>query len=82
MTHTVYSLFVFRNRVELLFWSLATLTAAISIFCLIGIAAQIWIETPLMGQISEEGIPIEELLYPTITICAPDLVMIQNDQCN
>ena len=46
--------------------------AAVGILYLTGIAAQIWVETPLDWKVSEEGASVEDLPFPTITICAPD----------
>ena len=64
-----------RNHCELLYWSFTMALAAAGIAALTGIAARIWVETPLEWTISEKGVLIEELPYPTVTVCAVEQVI-------
>ena len=58
-----------RSRAELLWWAWWTLCGCVLPLYMNGITLGEWMETPLVWQIAESPIQIEEVAFPTVTIC-------------
>ena len=58
-----------RGPVEVLFWSLVMAVMTGLSFTIVATFVGRWLEAPLIWTVTEDRVPVTEVLFPAVTVC-------------